>query len=438
MKFYIETYGCQMNVADSELVTAILMEAGNQAVSTIDAADAIIFNTCSVRQHAEDRVLGRISSELKRKRENPQLKIGIIGCMAQRVGEELVKQGLGLDFAVGVDQYALLPQVLQDSEHESYIAQDDLQIYPSIQPSHGSGFCGFVTIMRGCNNFCSYCIVPYVRGRERSRPLEEIEQDIQLAASKGILDITLLGQSVNSYQYQSLNFPQLLTRLNKKENISRLRFITSHPKDLSEALIDAMASCDKVCEHIHLPMQSGDNETLHRMNRGYTIEHYLGLINKLRQAIPGIAITTDIIAGFPGETETQIDNTVRAMQQISFDYAFCFKYSNRKGTAAADYVEQVDEEIRLLRLQKLIGIQRYQTAAKFNAQVGKTVEVLVEGTSRQGGKQISGKTRDFKICAFDGSREQIGQLIKVRVTSATSGTLIGEQVSDAYSYCCLH
>jgi tRNA-2-methylthio-N6-dimethylallyladenosine synthase len=428
MKFFIETYGCQMNVADSELVTSILIEDGNVAALNIDEAEVLIFNTCSVRQHAEDRVLGRISNELKRKKKDPSFRIGVIGCMAQRVGEELVKQNLGIDFVVGVDQYAGLPDMLNSNLSNARLNLDETQVYNQIQPLHENSFCGFVTIMRGCNNFCSYCIVPYVRGRERSRPVDEIVSDVINAAHKGIKDITLLGQNVNSYHWQDTNFPALLRKLNSIETIDRLRFITSHPKDLSDELIETMANMSKVCEHIHLPMQSGDNETLLRMNRNYTVEHYINLVDKLRQAIPDIAITTDLIAGFPGETDEQFANTIQAMETIGFDYAFCFKYSNREGTEAANYENQVNEELRLLRLQKMIGIQRCQTLLKFKAQIGKTVEVLVEGKSKQGGNQISGKTRDFKICVFDGIENQIGCVVKVIVTDATAGTLIGRQV----------
>jgi tRNA-2-methylthio-N6-dimethylallyladenosine synthase len=426
MKFYLETYGCQMNVADSELVTTILLESGNQAVIDIKQADVIIFNTCSVRKHAEDRVLGRIANERNRKKDRPDIKIGIIGCMAQRIGEELTKKGIGIDFAVGVDQYDKLPYLINHGSNISSYELDDSQLYNSIQPSHANAVCGFVTIMRGCNNFCSYCIVPYVRGRERSRSYDDIANDVQLAADKGIRDITLLGQNVNSYYWNYLNFPTLLTRLARIDGIFRLRFITSHPKDLTDELIDVMATSDKVCEHIHLPMQSGDNEILKKMNRNYAIETYLNLVSKLRNAIPRIAITTDIIAGFPNETERQFKNTLAAVQQIGFDYAFCFKYSNRLGTSSAMLDDQLTEETRLSRLKTLINLQRLQTKLKFDAMVGTNVEVLIEGESKLAGEQLSGKTRDFKICVLNGDKKLIGHLVKTKVIKSTPGTLIGE------------
>lgn len=434
MKFFIETYGCQMNVSDSELVASILIDSGNNAVYNINDADVIIFNTCSVRKHAEDRVLGRISNEIKRKKTNPQLKIGVIGCMAQRIGADLLDKSLGIDFVVGVDQYQTIPDLFTSNNENQQLTMDDTQIYNNYQPIHENSYCGFVTIMRGCDNYCSYCIVPYVRGHERSRPKENIIKDIHNAASKGIKDITLLGQNVNSYLWKDINFAKLLKDVNNINEIHRIRFVTSHPKDLSNELIEVMSSAEKVCEHIHLPMQSGDNDILSKMNRGYTIEQYFDLVNKLRSSIPNISITTDIIAGFPGETDTQFENTIKAVQEIGFDYAFCFKYSNREGTEAANYQNQVDEELRLLRLQKLIDIQRYQTKSKFEAQIGKIVEVLVEGKSKQGGNQLSGKTRDNKICVFEGNDYDIGKLVNVHIKQATAGTLIGTKndIKDIY------
>ncbi len=428
MKYFIETYGCQMNISDSQIVSAILTEAGHQQAGRLDEADLVLFNTCSVRQNAEDRVLGRIRSEMRRKRQKPDLLVGVLGCMAQRMGKRLLESVRGLDLVVGVDQYDKLPALVDKAETVTCHDPDERQLYDMIRPAPDSKYCGFVTIMRGCDNYCSYCIVPYVRGRERSRPVESIRQEVLQATSKGIIDITLLGQNVNSYRYQDHDFAGLLCNLNSINELKRLRFVTSHPKDLSDKLIEAMAECDKVCEQIHLPMQSGDNAILANMNRGYSVEHYIKLVDKLRSAMPDIAITTDVIAGFPGETNEQFEKTVAAMQAVGFDYAFCFKYSNREETAAAKILNQVDERIRLARLQRLIELQREMTAVKFKNQIGKTVEVLVEGPSRQGGNQLSGYTRDFKICVFNGSPDLIGTLVKVKITEATAGTLIGVPV----------
>jgi tRNA-2-methylthio-N6-dimethylallyladenosine synthase len=414
-----------MNVSDSELITSILLSAEFQAVDSIDDADVIIFNTCSVRQHAEDRVLGRISNEKKRKTTNPKLKIGVVGCMAQRIGQDLVTNNAGIDFAVGVDQYAKLPEIIM-SKYGGNVSldMDSSEVYSHLQPVHKNDTCGFVTIMRGCDNFCTYCIVPYVRGRERSRPAEDIYLDVKNAATAGLKDITLLGQNVNSYNYQDITFAGLMKEISQIDSIERLRFITSHPKDLSDELIEVMASSSKICKHIHLPMQSGDNDVLRIMNRKYTVDHYMGLISKLRAAMPEIAITTDLIAGFPGETDDMFHNTLSVMNEIVFDYSFCFKYSNRSGTKASDFADQVPEEVRLMRLQKMIDLQRIHTLAKFRAQIGKQVSIYVESLSKKSTDQVSGKTEDYKIAVVDGKPDQIGTLVRAIVTDATSGTLI--------------
>lgn len=425
MRFYIETYGCQMNVADSELISSILSQAGHTAAQSLDEADLLLFNTCSVRAHAEERVLGRISNEKSRKKTNPNLKIALLGCMAQRIGKRLLENDLGIDYVVGVDQYDQLPALLAEAEHNSYrLDLDSAQVYPDLMPIHQDKTCGFVTIMRGCNNFCSYCIVPHVRGRERSRPWQDILCDVQTAVKQGLKDITLLGQNVNSYHDGVLDFPALLKQLNEVPGIERLRFITSHPKDLSDKLIEVMASCDKVCEHIHLAMQSGNNRILQEMNRKYTAEHFLNLVSKLRKAIPEIGLTTDIIAGFPSESDAEFADTLSIMREIRFDYAFCYKYSPREGTAAASFANQIPEAIRLSRLQAMIDLQREITLEKFQARIGEQVEVYVEDFSRKSKLQVSGKTRDFKIAVLSGDASDIGTLKKAMVVRASSGTLI--------------
>ncbi|MBW6514476.1 MAG: tRNA (N6-isopentenyl adenosine(37)-C2)-methylthiotransferase MiaB, partial [Candidatus Syntrophosphaera sp.] len=401
----------------------ILINACWEAAVSIDDADLILFNTCSVRQHAEDRVLGRISNEMHRKQAKPQLKIAVLGCMAQRMGQRLLEKGSGVDLVVGVDQYRLLPELLENSG-QMEIELDPAQIYDQLDPLHQSKTCAFVTIMRGCDNFCSYCIVPHVRGRERSLPFKQIEAEVRRCGDLGMKDVTLLGQNVNSYQHEEYDFPRLLKELNLIDSIYRLRFITSHPKDLSEQLIEVMATGNRICHHIHLPMQSGDDTILGLMRRKYSIEHYLGLVNKLRKAMPDIALTTDIIAGFPGETEAMFENTLLAMRTVGFDYAFCFKYSGREGTDAATLPNQVPEAERLARLQKMIELQREITKSKFSAKIGSVVEVYVEDISKKSAEMVSGKTRDFKIAVLSGTRNDIGTLKSSRVIKATAGTLI--------------
>ena len=423
MRFHIETYGCQMNVADSELITTILLRAGFEPAKSLDEADVIMFNTCSVRAHAEERVLGRVSNELSRKRNKPELKVGLVGCMAQRMGKSLLDRGI--DFVVGVDQYQILPDIImgRDQIHTEF---DQTQLYPGLIPTHHSKTCAYITIMRGCNNFCSYCIVPFVRGRERSRPWQEIFNETREAGSTGLKEITLLGQNVNSYHDGIIDFAGLLRKLNSIESIERIRFVTSHPKDLSDDLIESMSGCEKVCEHIHLPMQSGSSRILQVMNRGYSSEHYYSLITKLRKSIPNIAITTDIIAGFPSETEAEFNDTLAVMRDMEFDYAFCFKFSPREGTAAAGFDNQIQEEVRLERLQKMIELQRQITLSRFQAKIGKNVEVYIEDVSRKNRSQVSGKTRDFKIAVLSGTESEIGTLKQAKVKDATAGTLICE------------
>lgn len=433
MRVFIETYGCQMNVSDSELVASILENNGHSVTTDIDAADVIIFNTCSVRQRAEDRAMGRINNEMARKKKNRNIKIGVIGCMAQRLGDNLRKQNKAIDFVLGVDQYKKIPQVIEDlvadPDFQTEVEVNNQEVYEELYPHHLGDQNAFVTIMRGCDNFCSYCIVPYTRGRERSRPINDILHEIEQVGKEGFKDVTLLGQNVNSYKFEGINFAELLKQANKIESIKRVRFITSHPKDLSDEVIEVMANSDKICEHLHLAMQSGDNQILATMNRRYTAEHYYNIVQKLRAVMPDIAITTDIIAGFPGETEEQFQRTYDLMEKIEFDYAFTFKYSPRTGTKAADFTNQIPENIRLERLQRLIKLQEKITLKKYREQIGKTKEIYVSQVSRKDKTEVAGKSRDFKITVFKGSTDLIGKFVKVKIIDAVGWTLKGELIS---------
>ena len=429
MKFIIETYGCQMNVADSEMISTIMENSGYELTDSVDDADIIMFNTCSVRQNAEDRVIGRISNEVARKFNNKQLIVGVVGCMAQRLGKELNEINSKIDFVVGVDNYFELPQIIEQIYNKRdfvySVEMNHQEIYNEVYPVRKNNLNAFVTIMRGCNNFCTYCIVPYVRGRERSRSIDEVLNEIRFAGENGIQEVTLLGQNVNSYLWKDINFPKLLQQANKIDNIKRIRFVTSHPKDLSDELIETMANYDKICEHIHLPVQSGNNEILKMMNRNYTVEHYLNRINKLRELMPDIAITTDVIAGFPGESNEQFMDTYKLMEEVRYDFAFMFKYSPRTGTKAADYSNQIDEEIRLQRLQKLIDLQTEITHEKYKNQIGQIKEVYVEGPSKKDINEYSGKSRDFKITIFPGDESLVGKFVDVKVEEAAGWTLKG-------------
>ncbi|MEA2104693.1 MAG: tRNA (N6-isopentenyl adenosine(37)-C2)-methylthiotransferase MiaB [Candidatus Cloacimonadota bacterium] len=430
LNFYIKTYGCQMNVYDSEMVAGLLTDKGYQNTTNIDNADIIIFNSCTVRQHAEDRVVGRITFEMRRKTEKPSLLIGLIGCVAQRVGKELIKKIHGLDFAVGTDNYKALPEIIRtcmaEKKQITSVGQNKNENYKNICPLRNEGINAFVTIMRGCDNFCSYCIVPYVRGRERSRDLEEIIREVEQAGKNGFGDITLLGQNVNSYHFGDCNFADLLGKVAHIDSIKRLRFVTSHPKDISEKVISTMAKEDKICEHLHLPMQAGSNRILGKMNRKYSIEHYYEIIKKLRKAMPDIVITSDIMVGFPGETEEDFQKTMSAVKKIGFDSAFTFKYSPRNGTAAEKYDNQIPEEIRLERLQKLFKLQEKITLQKYQEDVGKSMEVYVEQTSKKNKNELSGRTRGSKIVIFPGEKSLIGKLVNVKITNSTGWILRGK------------
>ena len=430
MKFIIETYGCQMNVADSELIVSILENSGFSYTDNIEEADVIMFNTCSVRENAENRVIGRISNEISRKYTNNNVLIGVLGCMAQRLGDKLNEINKKIDFVVGVDQYFKLPEIInQCYDKRDFVSEtsfNHLEVYKEMYPVRSNPLNAFITIMRGCNNFCTYCIVPYTRGRERSRPINEILKEIDIAGQNKAYDITLLGQNVNSYIYDNYDFPDLLKKANEIDSIKRLRFVTSHPKDLSDKLIEVMATSDKVCEHIHLPVQSGNNEILKRMNRNYTVEHYLEIIKKLRNAIPNISITTDVIAGFPGETDEQFLDTFNLMKEVRFDFAYMFKYSERSGTKATEFSGSVPEQVRLIRLQSLIDQQTEITTQKYRDRIGKVEEIYVESKSKKNIYEMSGKTSDFKITVFEGSEDLINKFVKVQITDAVGWTLKGK------------
>jgi tRNA-2-methylthio-N6-dimethylallyladenosine synthase len=366
---------------------------------------------------------------MSRKRSNKHLKIGVIGCMAQRLGERLQDLNSSIDFIVGTDQYKNLPEIImnlfENPEFSSNTIVNNREIYEDLYPIHSGKYNAFITIMRGCNNFCSYCIVPYVRGRERSRDVKDVLNDVYKAGEQGFKDVTLLGQNVNSYNFNGINFAELLKRVNKIETIRRIRFVTSHPKDLSDEVIEVMAESEKVCEHLHLAMQSGDDEILHKMNRGYTAEHFYNIVQKLGASMPEIAITTDVIAGFPGETNEQFQRTYDLMKKIEFDYAFTFKFSPRQGTKAAEFNKQIPEKIRLERLQKLINLQQDITSKKYKEQIGKIKEIYVEKVSKKAEDELSGKSRDFKITVFKGEKSLIGKFVNVRITNAVGWTLKG-------------
>lgn len=435
---YIETYGCQMNAADSEVVAAVMQMDGYYMTEHIEEADAIFVNTCSVRENAEQKVLGRIEyyNSLRKKRKSP-LVVGVLGCMAERVQERLIKDH-GVDLVVGPDAYLDLPHLVASVEAGNKAINVELsrsETYKDVMPLKLSGvkISGFVSIMRGCDNFCTYCIVPYTRGRERSRELESILREVKDLEEKGYREVTLLGQNVNSYRYDSGErvylFADLLSEVAEAVPNMRIRFTSPHPKDMDEAVLEVMAAYPNICKHIHLPAQSGSDKILKRMKRSYTREWYLEKVADIRRILPDCAITSDLFCGFSGETEEDFQDTLSLMQEVGYDAAFMFKYSERPGTYAAKYLEDdVPEEVKLRRLQEMIELQNRLSLESNQKDVGKIVEVLVEGFSKKSREQLFGRTGQNKVVVFDKENYRLGQYVLVEITSATQATLLGNPI----------
>ena len=439
---YIETYGCQMNVADSEVVAAVLEMAGYRVTDSADDADAVLLNTCSIRDNAEQKIIHRLEQlggqRRRRPKDRPRMIIGVIGCMAERVRDNLIDNH-GVDVVCGPDAYLDLPALFAAAEQGQPAINVELsttETYEKIIPSRITAgpvpVGGFVSIMRGCNNFCTYCIVPYTRGRERSRPVDSILAEVRDLASRGYKEVTLLGQNVNSYCYtdaagNTVDFPRLMAMVAESAPELRVRFTTSHPKDLSDDLLDVMSSHANICKHIHLPVQSGSNSVLKAMNRKYTREKYLERIAAIRAAMPDCAITTDMFTGFHGETEEDFQETLSLMREVGFDAAFMFKYSERPGTLASKVMpDNIPEEVKIERLNRMIALQGTLSLESNRADIGKEFEVLVEGVSKRSTAQWIGRTQQNKMCVFPRGDFRVGDTIRVRVTDATSATLLCE------------
>ena len=433
-QLFIETYGCQMNIADSEVVAAILVAQGYELTDDVNNADLVLINTCSVRDNAEQRVWNRLDFFKGYKRRKPNVKVGVIGCMAKRVGQELIEHQ-AVDIVAGPDSYRDMPMLLDRAISGSTgidIEQSEVETYSGIVPERvaDDSISGFVSIMRGCNNFCTYCIVPYTRGRERSRNPKDIINEIKSLIDKGYREVTLLGQNVNSYNWieedKEINFPKLVEMIAKINPNLRVRFTTSHPKDISDELIEVIARYNNVCKHIHLPVQAGSNAVLERMNRKYTREYYLERVKKIRTLIPNCGLTTDVFCGFSGETEQDFLQTLELLREVEFDSAFMFKYSERPGTYAAKKLpDDVPEDIKIKRLTEIIDLQNKISQKRNQAEVGKTFEVLVEGYSKKSDKDMFGRTSQNKVVVFPNNGTKIGNLVKVKIVSASSATLIG-------------
>ena len=432
-KLFIETYGCQMNFADSEVVAAVMKMADYELCESIDEADAVFINTCSIREHAEVKAMSRLEffRQLKRKKKN--LKVGVIGCMAERMQKELLEHP-AVDLVAGPDAYLDLPNLIAQAEQGEKSMNIDLSLtetYKDVLPQRigGNRISGFVSIMRGCNNFCSYCIVPYTRGRERSRPYNSILNEVQDLYNRGYKEVTLLGQNVNSYNFEGLNFAGLLENLAQAIPGIRIRFTTSHPKDMSEETIIVISKYPNLCKHIHLPVQSGSSRILKLMNRKYTREWYLERIALIRKHIPDCGISTDMFTGFHSETEEDHQDTLSLMREVGYDSAFMFKYSERKGTyASKNLPDDVPEEVKLRRLQEMIDLQMELSLESNKKDIGKEFEVLVEGYSKRSREQLSGRTSQNKVVLFDNQGQKVGDLVRVKIKDASAITLFGDIV----------
>ena len=435
-KLYIETYGCQMNVADSEVVASVMKMAGYEVTDNAGEADAVFLNTCSVRENAENKIFRRLDALHAENRQRRRI-IGVLGCMAERVREDLLEHHHA-DIVAGPDAYLNLPDLIAQAElgHKAInIELSTTETYRDIVPQRiaGSRITGFVSIMRGCNNFCHYCIVPYTRGRERSRDVESIMREVTDLQDRGFKEVTLLGQNVNSYHFASggkdINFPMLLSKVAEAVPRMRIRFTTSHPKDMSDETLHVIADTPNVCRHIHLPVQSGSDRILHLMNRKYTREWYLGRVEAIRRIIPDCGLSTDIFVGYHSETEADHELSLSLMREVGYDSAFMFKYSERPGTYASKHLpDDVPEEEKIRRLNQLIQLQTEMSAEANRRDVGKTFDVLVEGYSKRSRQQLMGRNEQNKAVVFDRGDHHIGETVPVRITSSTSATLLGECV----------
>lgn len=439
-KLYLETYGCQMNVADSEVVASVMKMAGYDTCEHLDEADAIFINTCSVRDNAEQRIFARLNQlNALRRQRGRRLLIGIIGCMAERMKDVLITK-YDVDIVAGPDAYLQLPELTASAETGHKAIDTDLsttETYRDVIPTRvsGSKVSGFISIMRGCNNFCTYCIVPYTRGRERSREPQSILNELSDLQAKGFKEVTLLGQNVNSYCYRqsdgspAVDFAQLLGIVAEAAPEMRVRFTTSNPEDLTDDIIATMAAHDNICNHIHLPVQSGSNKILKLMNRKYTREWYLDRIDKIRQAMPDCGISSDMFTGFHDETEEDFQLTLSLMRQVGYDSAFMFKYSERPGTFAAKHLpDNVPEPVKIDRLNRMIALQNELSLCSNRNDVGKTVDVLVEGYSKRSHDDMYGRTPQNKVVVFPAGDTQVGDTVRCVVERATSATLIGRRL----------
>jgi tRNA-2-methylthio-N6-dimethylallyladenosine synthase len=434
-RVYIETYGCQMNMADTEIILGIMKNGGYVRTDEMTQADVVFVNTCAVRENAEERIYGRLGDFRHFKRGNPAVVLGVLGCMAERIRQDLLEQESLVDLVVGPDEYRRLPDLVEAAargERGIAVRLSRVENYEDIAPLREEGISAWISIMRGCDKFCTFCVVPFTRGRERSRSLSGIVKEVESLSIRGFKEVTLLGQNVNSYRDNDVDFSDLLAKAAEIDRTMRIRFTTSHPQDMSDKLIETIAAHPNICNYIHLPVQSGSDRILELMNRNYTAEEYLKLVDRIKRTIPGVSLSTDIIAGFPSETEEDHRNTVELMKRVEYDGAFTFKYSPRENTKAWSMPDSVPEEVKLARLNEIIDVQRAISLRMNQRFINTTVDVLVEGESKKSAKEYCGRTDTNKMVVFSRNGFEPGSYVPIRIQRANAATLFGIHESGMY------
>ena len=431
--YFIETYGCQMNVADSELISGLLSSEGYNETSDIHAADIIFVNTCAIREHAEDKVHSRLGFYNQLKQKKPETIIGILGCMAQNLKEDILESKPFVDIILGPDSYRKLPEMINNRSNKiDHIVDTKLsryEVYDNLFPSRNEGINAWISIMRGCDKFCTFCIVPFTRGRERSRSIDSIVSEAVQAVADGFHEITLLGQNVNSYNHQGQKFHELLDEVAQINGLKRIRYTSPHPQDMTQEVLNVMRKHQKICNYVHLPLQSGNDRILKRMNRTYKKLEFISLVKQIRETLPNVGLSTDIIVGFPGESKIEFNDTLDVMEKVHFDSAYTFKYSSRPGTKASEFEDLVAEDEKQSRLEMVIEMQKKHTLSQNKKRVGSIEMILVEKESKRSTNHWAGRTDSNRWVIFEKNNSQIGDLVSVKITNAKGITLHGENIN---------